>query len=274
MMYVDKEKCIGCKLCISDCVVREDIDFVEGKANIKNINCFKCGHCIAVCPKNAVYTDEYNMDEVKDYNKNEFSIDEDNLLNFIKFRRSVRNFKKKNVEREKLLKIIEAGRFTQTGGNRQDVSYIVVKEGINELKEMSLEALSKMGQGILNNLSEETMKFKNYAEMWIRMYEEYKVNPAEKDSLFFNAPAVILVISNSQVNGALASSNMELMTNALGLGTFFSGFFIRAVQGNKKIMDYLGLDESKQVVSCMIIGYPNVKYSRTAPRKNAEISWK
>ena len=274
MMYVDKEKCIGCKLCINECVVRGDIDFVEGKANIKNVTCFKCGHCIAVCPENAIYTDEYNMDEVKDYNKEEFSIDEDNLLNFIKFRRSIRSFKKKDVETEKLLKIIEAGRFTQTGGNRQDVSYIVVKEGIDKLKEMTLETLNKMGQGILDNLTEETIGLKTYAEMWIKMYEEYKVNPSEKDGLFFNAPAVILVISNSQVDGALASSNMELMTNALGLGTFFSGFFIRALQGNKKIMDYLGLDESKQVVTCMVIGYPNIKYSRTAPRKNAEISWK
>ena len=273
MMYVDKEKCIGCKLCINDCIVR-DIDLVEGKANINNVKCFKCGHCIAVCPKNAVYTDEYNMDEVKEYNKEEFSIDEDNLLNFIKFRRSVRSFKKKDVEKEKLIKIIEAGRFTQTGSNSQDVSYIVVKEGIDKLKEMTLESLSKMGQGILDNLTEETMKFKTYAEMWVRMYEDYKANPTEKDGLFFNAPTVVLVLSNSQVNGALASSNMELMTNALGLGTFFSGFFIRALQGNKKMMDYLGLDESKQVVTCMVIGYPNIKYSRTTPRKEAEISWK
>ena len=42
--------------------------------------------------------------------------------------------------------------------------------------------------------------------------------------------AVIIVTANSEVNGALASSNMELMTNALGLGTFFSGFFVRAAQ--------------------------------------------
>ncbi|MBU6136619.1 nitroreductase family protein [Clostridium tertium] len=273
MMKVDKEKCIGCSLCINDCIVR-DINLVDGKANINNITCFKCGHCIAVCPKNAVSTDEYNMEDVKDYNKEDFEINEDNLLNFIKFRRSIRNFKNKDVESEKLLKIIEAGRFTQTGSNSQDVSYIVIKDGIDELREMTLESLSQMGQGILNNLTEETMKFKTYAEMWVNMYEDYKVDHKKGDRLFFNAPAVILVLSNSQVNGALASSNMELMTNALGLGTFFSGFFIRAAQGNKKIMDYLGLDESKQIVTCMVIGYPNIKYLRTTPRKNAEIIWR
>lgn len=127
---------------------------------------------------------------------------------------------------------------------------------------------------MLANLTPETMVYKSYAQMWIRMYEKYQKNPKEKDGLFFNAPEVIIVIANSQVNGALASLNMELMTNELGLGTFFSGFFVMAAQKDKKIGDFLGVKEGKQIVTCMIIGYPKVKYLRTAPRKEAEISWK
>ncbi|HEY5524748.1 MAG TPA: 4Fe-4S dicluster domain-containing protein, partial [Clostridium sp.] len=122
MMNVNTEKCIGCGECVKDCFAR-DIEMVDGKAKINNITCFKCGHCIAICPKDAVSTDEYNMEEVKNYNKEEFLVDADNLLNFIKFRRTVRQFKDKEVEVEKTSKIIEAGRFTQTGSNMQDVSY-------------------------------------------------------------------------------------------------------------------------------------------------------
>lgn len=273
MMKVDAEKCIGCGQCVKDCFPK-DIEIVDGKAKIKNETCFKCGHCIAVCPKNAVSTDDYNMEEVKNYNEEEFSVDADNLLNFIKFRRTIRQFKNKEVEEEKTAKIIEAGRFTQTGSNMQDVSYIVVREGLEELKALTFESLKKVGEDMLANLTPETMVYKRYAEMWINMYEEYQKNPNENDRLFFNAPEAIIVIANSQVNGALASSNMELMTNALGLGTFFSGFFVRAAQGNKKIMDFLGLDQGKQIVTCMVIGYPSVKYFRTAPRKDADISWK
>ena len=81
------------------------------------------------------------MDEVKDYNEAEFKIESDTLLNFIKFRRTTRQFKDKDVETEKLSKIIEAGRFTQTGTNSQNVSYIVVKDNIEQLKEMALENL-------------------------------------------------------------------------------------------------------------------------------------
>lgn len=273
MMIVDNEKCVGCGLCVKDCFVK-DIKLVDNKAKIRNIACFKCGHCIAICPKGAVSTDEYKMEDVKEYNENEFKIESETLLNFIKFRRTTRKFKDKEVEAEKIAKIIEAGRFTQTATNSQNVSYIVVKDNIDQLKEMVLESLKLKGEEILKNLNEQTRPFKRYAQMWIKMYEEYKENPKLNDRLFFNAPALILVVSEHSVNATLASSNMELMTNALGLGTFFSGFFTLAAQGNQEIRNLLELEDNKEIVTCMIIGYPDVKYFRTVPRKDASILWK
>lgn len=269
MISVDVEKCIGCGLCVKDCFPN-DIEIIDGKAKVNNVTCMKCGHCIAVCPKNAVSIDEYDMNEVAPYNKEEFSIDADNLLNFIKFRRTVRQFKDKDVEEEKLLKIIEAGRFTQTGSNSQNVSYTVVRERLEELKELTFKALKESGEELLQSGD---VRFRRYANMWINMYEDYKKDP-KNDKIFFNAPAIIVVNAGSDVDAALASSNMELMTNALGLGTFFSGFFVRASQRSKEIMDIIGVDENQKIATCMVIGYPNVKYSRTVPRKKADISWK
>ena len=273
MMNVNSEKCVGCGICVKDCFLK-CIEIVDEKAKINSATCMKCGHCIAVCPKGAVSIDEYNMEEVKDYIEAEFKIESDNLLNFIKFRRTTRQFKDKDIEKEKLLKIVEAGRFTQTGINAQNVSYIVVKDNIEQLKEIALENLKNKGEEILKNLNPQTVPFKRYAQMWIKMYNEYKENPKLNDKLFFNAPALILVVSDSQINGALASSNMELMTTAQGLGTFFSGFFAMAAQGNEKIRELLGLEGNKEIVTCMVIGYPNVKYVRTVPRKDASILWK
>jgi nitroreductase/NAD-dependent dihydropyrimidine dehydrogenase PreA subunit len=272
MMIVDKEKCIGCGLCAKDCfpgIIR----VVDNKAKIRNLACIKCGHCIAVCPKGAISTDEYKMEDVKAYNEAEFNIEADTLLNFIKFRRSIRQFKNTDVEREKILKIIEAGRFTQTATNSQNVSYIVVKDNMEKLKEMIYESLKNKGEEILGDLNPQTMPYKGYAQLWLKMYKEYKENP-KNDKLFFNAPALILVVSESSINASLASSNMELMTNALGLGTFFSGFFVIAAKENEEIRNFLGIHEKKEIVTCMIIGYSDVKYYRTVPRKDPLISWK
>lgn len=271
MMNVNVEKCIGCSLCIKDCPVK-DIELKENKAFIKNETCIKCGHCIAICPKDAVTTDDYNMEEIKDYDKDTFTLDSENLLNFIKFRRSTRQFKNIDVETEKLVQIIEAGRFTQTGTNSQNVSYIVVKDKINELKDIVFETLKGMGEHMLSN-PELDPNLKKYATMWLRMYEGYKIDPIAHDTVFFNAPVLILTVCHSPIDASLASSNMELMVNALGLGTFFSGFFTKAAEVNKMINQVLGLSETAQIVTCMVIGYPSISYKRTAPRKEATISW-
>ncbi len=272
MFRVNTENCIGCGQCARDCFPN-DIEIIENKAVIKNEACIKCGHCVAVCPVNAVSTDEYNMNDVVEYSSEAFDIAADNLLNFIKFRRTIRQFKDKPVETEKIMKIIEAGRFTETASNLQDVSYIVVKDNIHELKTMALESLKEKGEAILANESS-NMLFKRYAKMWISMYEQSKIASKDGDRLFYNAPTVIIVTAVNDINGGLASSNMELMTKALGLGTLFSGFFVRAAKGNKKIKDFLGIKDGSQIITCMVIGYPDVKYKRTVPRKSPDITWK
>lgn len=272
MFKVDKNKCIACEQCIKDCPVSV-ISLKEEKADINNAGCIKCGHCIAICPVEAVSSDDYDMNEVIPYNKDDFSVDPENLLNFIKFRRSVRRFKDKEVEKEKIMKIIDSGRYTQTSTNSQDVSYIIVSEKLNELKDLAYESLNKKGKAILENLTPQTEHLKRYANMWLHSYNEYKKDPVNNDRLFFNAPLAIFVTSPTPINGGLASSNMELMTDALGLGTFFSGFLLAALQDNKEILDLLGVEDSKKIISCLVIGYPDVKYQRTAPRKDATINW-
>ena len=58
------------------------------------------------------------MEEVIPYDKESFSVEADNLLNFIKFRRSVRRFKDKEVEKEKDLfcssESIQTGRWKES----------------------------------------------------------------------------------------------------------------------------------------------------------------
>ena len=173
MFKINKEKCIACTQCIKD-FPTSTISLKQDNAEINNENCIKCGHCIAICPVDAASTDDYNMDEVIPYDKNSFSVEADNLLNFIKYRRSVRKFKNKEIEKEKILKIIDAGRYTQTSTNSQDVSYTVVTDKLSELRDLAYESLRKKGEVILSNLSPETSHLERYDRMWIYSYEMYK----------------------------------------------------------------------------------------------------
>lgn len=271
-MIVDREKCIGCTLCKQDCIV-SDIEMVDGKSHIKNETCIKCGHCIAICPVKAISCDDekdYSMEEVKEYKEETFSIDSDKLMNFMKFRRSVRLFKNNLVEEEKIEKILEAGKYCQTGGNAQDVSYVVIKDKIQELRKIVLETLNAESDRLLEDKNTPD-QIKVYANMWKDMYKEFLDNPNGEDRLFFKAPLLIVIKAQRAVNGALAASKMELMANALGLGTYFSGFLERALGFNPEIKKFLQIEDNEDLVCCMVIGYPRVKYKRTVPRKDTKV---
>lgn len=164
MFKVNKEKCVECTQCVQDCPTKT-ISLVDNKAEINNDGCMKCGHCIAICPVNAVSTDDYDMNEVKEYNKETFTINSENYLNALKFRRSARRFKNKKVEKDMLVEIIDAGRFTQTTINSQDVSYVVLNEKMNEFKNLAYESLKRKGEYILANMTTGTEYLKKYAQM-------------------------------------------------------------------------------------------------------------
>ncbi|MEF8832913.1 MAG: 4Fe-4S binding protein [Candidatus Thermoplasmatota archaeon] len=50
---VDKEKCIGCGVCVENCPM-DAIVIKEGKAEIKSEKCSNCRKCVSACPQDAI----------------------------------------------------------------------------------------------------------------------------------------------------------------------------------------------------------------------------
>ncbi len=123
IIEVDKELCIGCGLCKNDCPVNNII--IENKKSvIKKQDCLMCGHCARICPTKAITLTGFDEPPIELTNKPK--LDSDELLMAIKSRRSIRKFKDKEVSSEIIKQIIEAGRYTPSAKNSQDVSYIVL----------------------------------------------------------------------------------------------------------------------------------------------------
>lgn len=76
MIQVDEKKCVGCGACEKDCFFQA-IKVKEKKAAVLG-DCFHCGHCVAVCPTGAVSMPDYPMEDIKEYNKDDFLMDAGN----------------------------------------------------------------------------------------------------------------------------------------------------------------------------------------------------
>ncbi len=264
MITINKEKCIGCGLCAKDCFPAQ-IEIKDKKALALNTNCIDCGHCIAICPMNAVTLDGYDANEILEYDQIDMDIAPATYLNHLKGRRTIRNFKPTPVNDEALQMILDAGRFSPTGGNLQNVSYYVSRDNLPEFKDMVMEELKKMGD------EDQASGIKNgwYSDLWLEMYDEYKKDGT--DRLYFNAGTVIVISSNSPQAACIAAAHMETMIYTLGLGMLYSGFTTRAVAHGKGLQTYLKLKDTYSVHAVLVIGEPAVNYKRTVPRKAADV---
>lgn len=259
MITIDQEKCIGCSRCVRDCYPAY-LSVSAGKAIVTGQRCMLCGHCVAICPQDAIVIDNTDQSEIVSCGA---MVPPEALRTFMQSRRSVRQFMDKPVPHELLKEIIEAGRFTPTGSNSQSVRYIILEEKLPQARALAAEALHRQSQ-----LPEKSA----YSSSLQRIYNDHLIG---KDSLFHGAPAVIVIADDQPtgINGALAASRMELMVNSLGLGACFVGFFILAMEAEPALRTLLALPDGCRAITTLAIGYPAVAYERTVPRKPAQVTW-
>ncbi len=250
---IDKDNCTKCGLCVKDCPMNI-LEMTNEGANVKQEVCLFCGHCLAICPKNVVSISGFE-DEPIELKETEL-VDADEFLTHMKTRRSVRHFKADKVSKEMLDKIIAAGQYSPTGSNSQNVSYTVLQNDLKSFENIAIDILSVFFKniGAVN---------KAYANMV--MGEDY---------LFKKAPLVIVIKSTNDVDGTIAAASMEIMANALGLGVFYSGMFARAAQNSPELSKMLEVGENDKVVTALVIGHPDVKYLRTAPKEAPTVVYK
>ena len=287
-VVIDRERCTLCGSCIDDCVRRI---LVEGDDCVRVTDpsmCIMCGHCKAICPEDAVSLPSLDESEFSPMPDSSALPDKDSLANLFRSRRSIRQYKKDPVEKEKLEEIVQAGRFAPTGGNRQPIKYVVVSdpENLEKVRAKTISVLLEEADRMEAALkeAEETgappdpvvLTRQVYIEMWRNLDRLYKEGA---DRLFFHAPALIVLYAdptasvNAAVDAGIAGMQMALMAEPLGLGSCYCGFLCFALAVSSELKDMLGVPQGNVVPVTMMVGYPDVTYERWVSRKPAEVHW-
>lgn len=267
MIEINKELCIGCGRCVYDCFPGA-MTMEDGKATLSQPgNCLGCGHCIAICPRNAVTDPE--LEEAAPVGT---KCDGKTLLGAMQSRRSCRHYTQEPVDEADLNMLLDAARACPTAKNLQGTRYIAVTKAIPELLDAAISMLSSMGKAQLETASDpaELRRANNFVR-WAELRQQDRTF----DPLFFHAPQLLIFVSGKADvrDAAAAAAYTELMAYHLGLGCLYSGYFTACCDLSAKLKELLGIQKSERVVRCLVLGYPDVKFLRTAPRKAANVTY-
>jgi nitroreductase len=144
------------------------------------------------------------------------------ILELIKSRRSIRKYRPEPVSEKELDKILEAGRWAPSAGNRQPWKFIVLRSA--EVREALAEAIP-------------TGRFISSAPLGIVV----TINPKAS--------------SHPIEDGAAATQNMLLEAHSLGLGACWIGR-ASGTANEERAKRILNIPEDENILSIIAIGHP------------------
>ena len=180
------------------------------------------------------------------------SVYENEVINNIMARRSVRQYLDQPVEHEKLVAVVRAGINAPSGMNRQPWIIRVVED-----------------QQLINDVTE-VFKRENP--------EQVKRDPHFKN-MFRNAPNLICVCTpakgGGELDAGLLGENMMLAAQSLGLGTCCLAGPVRFLLANEQckfFIDRLDIPEDYKLNYIIAIGYPD-EQPDAKPRDESKVKY-
>jgi len=270
------QKCILCGACVDTCpasIYSSD----EYEIKIHNeVLCIACGHCVSVCPVNAITHTDLDPDEFLPALESP-NFPSENLYYFLRYRRSCRAYDSKEIPKQILERLVDIGRFSPTGHNRQNVEFIILQD---KAKIKILSGMTATRCGNLVKLSESskgplTPAEKQMMDSFRIVYESHLQG---KDRIFYEAPDVILTYAHSKVPSSIDNClyslfHIVMMAQTLGLGTCINKLFVGASEQVPEIRKILDLPVEYQIFGCVTIGYPKHPFHKLPYRKAAKIKW-
>lgn len=290
-IQIIEEKCNGCGLCVSVCK-DFSLQITDEKVAITQnplFGCIGCGHCMAICPTGAIeiHGRELSPDDLFDLPKKETAAGYDQLMNLLKLRRSMREFKEKPVEKALIDKIVLAASTAPMGIPPSDVN-ILILDTPEKVRKFSkdfcdfLESIkwfvSKWFLALMRPFLSKANNdlFKRFLKPLFDIY----IGNMNKgiDLVTYDAPLAMYFYGSSYCDPAdplIAATYAMIAGESLGLGTCMLGGIHPMIQSGKKAKEFRekqGIKFASREGLFVIFGYPKVKFSKGIRRTFASVN--
>ena len=270
LFSVDREKCNRDKICVEACGLIEmgKADLVPTLIADAEELCTNCGHCVAVCPTGALALRSMGPADCPQI-KEELLIGLEQADQFLRSRRSIRNYKEKPVERDKLSKLIQASSYAPSAHNARPVHLLVIEDR-KEVRRLSGLVVDWMRLTIKEAPAlAKTVHFDRGVALW----------DEGKDPICHNAPHLIIAHAAesarlARVDCILALAYAELIAPPLGLGTTWAGYVMTATSFYPPLTEALNLPEGHKCFGVIMVGYPKLKFVRMPLRNPPAVEWR
>ena len=268
-MTIDSDKCNNDGICAAECPMKI-IQMKDGlPVPVKGAEalCIHCGHCVAVCPTAAFTLESLAPGDCMPVNK-DFLLSPEKAEHFLRYRRSIRNYKDKAVDKSTLEQLIRIASYAPSGHNSQPVSWQVIYER-EEVKRLSGLVIDWMKYMIKEQPKIAAML---HLDMVVAGWQ------MGMDTVSRSAPHLILANgqrTNPMAKNAciIAMTYLELAIPAHDLGGCWNGFFNAAALSYPPLKEALGLKEGMENYATMMVGFPKFKYHRMPTRNEPSIVW-
>jgi nitroreductase len=125
-------------------------------------------------------------------------------------------------------------------------------------------------------LPEDLVSRQTLPPVWERIAKKWEEGV---DQLLHHAPALVIIHMNKgiattpEIDAAIASTQMVLLAETLGLGTCYIGFLIWAIENSGELKKKLGIPPDNKALVSFTVGYPDVEFLRFVARNPAKVNW-
>ncbi|MBR3350161.1 MAG: nitroreductase family protein [Solobacterium sp.] len=265
---LDKTKCVRCGKCVNTCagmVLQPD---PEGYPKMKSFErygwkgCWRCQHCLAVCPQGAISIFDKNPDDSLPPVPQEMG---EYMERLVTNRRSCRRYLDQNVDPDIISRILFAMSAVPTGGNSMSVEYTVIDDK-EQVKKIWAAAYPLMEQKARRHIYTHS-----FSDFYYRKMKESEKSIRKDDLLFCGAPHLFIAharctgkwAEDAKADCIIAASYFELLCNAFHLGTLIMSYAAEVLNElAPEARKMLNIPDDHYTGLIIGFGYPEIPYAR------------